>query len=135
MNTSDLPPLGVPPSDYEHYLTMARRDWRVPQARRAANEAASHLRRAGARAGSSDPKAASALRTALLRLAATPARTLRELEAKQHTLVKHMSVLEPFWLLEPIIGVALRGDYERLAPSPAEEARLRAMLPMAEDDA
>lgn len=71
------------------------------------------------------------LRHALMRLAAIPARTIAELDLKQRLLVAHQEALEPIWLLKPIVGSWLLMDYRRLLPSPAEEERLRAMLPTA----
>ena len=70
------------------------------------------------------------LRLAVLKAVTLPAHSLARLEAKHAMLARHAGLVEPAWLVDPMIGATLLVEYRTLDVSLSDEKRLRAMLPL-----
>ena len=73
--------------------------------------------------------ARSELRLAVLRLVTLPAHSLAQLEAKHAALTRHVVLVEPAWLVDPMVDRTLLMGYESHDVVPAERKRLGDMLP------
>ena len=116
--------------DLERYgLTRERRTFDCAERRVSALERHVLALREAGRDESVDD-ALGELRLAVLKAVTMPAHSLVQLEAKHAVLARHAGLVEPAWLVDPMIGATLLVEYRSLDVSLSDEKRLRAMLPL-----
>lgn len=76
--------------------------------------------------------ARSELRLAVCKAVTVPAHSLAQLEAKHAVLTRQEALIEPAWLVDPMVGGILLVEYRSLQVSPADKKRLGDMLPKGE---